>query len=89
MLAWPLPVATILVLQVAALAADAAVADLLTLPGVAYFNRDTCKDCARQSACPVKLRKNSAVLRVELNTVFTAEAREQVKDKDAMKEANG
>lgn len=35
----------------------------------------------------MKLRKNSAVLRVEQNTLFAAKAREQVKDKEARKEA--
>lgn len=35
----------------------------------------------------MKLRKNNAVLRVEQSAVFTTEAREQVKDKEARKEA--
>ena len=56
---------------------------------LAYFKRDTCVNCPRQGACPVKIRKNNAVLRVEQKHLFTAEAREKIKDKEARREAAG
>jgi len=54
---------------------------------LAYFDKNTCLGCDRQNICPVELRKNNAVLRVEQKAVFLAEVRERQEDKKARKEA--
>jgi len=53
---------------------------------IAYFNRAVCESCPRQSACPVKFRKNNTVLRVEQKVIFMAKARECEECNGARKE---
>ncbi|MGC8604971.1 MAG: transposase [Desulfomonilaceae bacterium] len=54
---------------------------------LAYFSLDHCLKCPFRNACPVQVRKNNAVLRVDQSKLFTEEAREKVQDKDAREQA--
>lgn len=54
---------------------------------LAHFSLDHCAGCPLQAACPVQIRKNNAVLRVEQNKLFIEEAREEFQDKDAREQA--
>jgi len=54
---------------------------------LAYFDKNTCLDCARQEVCPVEIKKNNAALRVEQKEVITAEVRQRLEDKSARQEA--
>jgi len=53
----------------------------------AYFSLDHCSGCPFGEACPVQMRKNNAVLRVDQNKLFAEEAREKIQDKEAREEA--
>lgn len=54
---------------------------------IACFNRDVCAACPSQGQCPVTMRKNNAVLKIEQKAIYTAEARDKVEDKQARREA--
>ena len=53
----------------------------------AYFSLNHCSTCPFRDICPVQMRKNNAVLKVDQNKLFTAEVREKIHDNDAREEA--
>jgi len=48
----------------------------------AYFDPNTCRECQKREACPVKLKASSAVLRVSQKAVLAAETRNRLVSSD-------
>lgn len=54
---------------------------------IACFKRDVCANCPLLQQCPVTMRKNNTVLKINQQSLYVAEARDKVKDKQARMQA--